>query len=187
VAAITERAMRGEIAFAPALRERVALLAGLPATVIDAVLKDRITLNPGARMLVKTMRANGSYVAIVSGGFRQFTGAIRERISADEDRANTLMIEDGKLTGEVIEPILGQDAKLSALKEISAAMGIALDETLAVGDGANDLPMLQAAGLGVAYRAKPKVAASAQARVDHADLTALLYAQGFARRDFVGE
>jgi phosphoserine phosphatase len=187
VAAITERAMRGDIAFAPALRERVDLLAGLPATVIDDVLKDRITLNPGARTLVKTMRANGAYVAIVSGGFRQFTGAIRERISADEDRANTLMIEDGKLTGKVVEPILGQDAKLSALKELSAAMGLALDETLAVGDGANDLPMLQAAGLGVAYRAKPKVAVSAHARVDHADLTALLYAQGFARSDFVGE
>jgi phosphoserine phosphatase len=185
VAAITERAMRGDVAFAPALRERVGLLAGLPATVIDAVLEARITLTPGARTLVQTMRAKGAYVAIVSGGFRQFTGAIRERISADEDRANTLMIENGRLTGEVIEPILGQDAKLSALKEIAAAMGIALDETLAVGDGANDLPMLQAAGLGVAYRAKPQVAAAAHARLDHADLTGLLYAQGVARNAFV--
>ena len=185
VAAITERAMRGEVAFAPALRERVALLAGLPETVIDDVLKDRIRLNPGARTLVKTMRANGAYVAIVSGGFRQFTRAIRERLGADEDRANTLMIEGGKLTGKVIEPILGEGAKLGALKEIAAAMGLTLDDTLAVGDGANDLPMLQAAGLGVAYRAKPKVAANAHARVDHADLTALLYAQGFARKDFV--
>jgi phosphoserine phosphatase len=185
VAAITERAMRGDIAFAPALRKRVALLAGLPATVIDDVLTDRITLNPGARTLVKTMRANGAYVAIVSGGFRQFTRAIRERTTADEDRANILGIEDGRLTGEVIEPILGQDAKLIALKEISAAMGLMLSETLAVGDGANDLPMLQAAGLGIAYRAKPKVAAGAHARIDHADLTALLYAQGFARKDFV--
>jgi phosphoserine phosphatase len=185
VAAITERAMRGEVAFAPALRERVALLAGLPETVIDDVLKDRIRLNPGARTLVKTMRANGAYVAIVSGGFRQFTRAIRERIGADEDRANTLMIEGGRLTGKVIEPILGQDAKLGALKEIAAAMGLTLDDTLAVGDGANDLPMLEAAGLGVAYRAKPKVAANAHARIDHADLTALIYAQGFARKDFV--
>ena len=185
VAAITERAMRGEVAFAPALRERVALLAGLPETVIHDVLKDRITLNRGARTLVQTMRANGAYVAIVSGGFRQFTGAIRERIGADEDRANMLMIEGGKLTGKVIEPILGQDAKLAALEEIAAAMGLALDDTLAVGDGANDLPMLQAAGLGIAYRAKPKVAAEADARIDHADLTALLYAQGFARKDFV--
>jgi phosphoserine phosphatase len=185
VAAITERAMRGEVAFAPALRERVALLAGLPETVIGEVLKERITLNPGARTLVQTMRANGAYVAIVSGGFRQFTGAIRERLGADEDRANTFIIEGGKLTGKVIEPILGQDAKLAALKEIAAAMGLTLGGTLAVGDGANDLPMLQAAGLGVAYRAKPKVAAAADARIEHTDLAALLYAQGFARTDFV--
>jgi phosphoserine phosphatase len=155
VAEITERAMQGEIAFAPALRERVALLAGLPESVIHAVLRDRITLTPGARTLVQTMRANGAYVAIVSGGFRQFTSAIQERLGADEDRANTLMIEGGKLTGEVIEPILGQDAKLAALKEIAATLGVAIDEALAVGDGANDLPMLRAAGLGVAYRAKP--------------------------------
>jgi phosphoserine phosphatase len=185
VAAITERAMRGDIAFAPALRERVALLQGLPETVIQDVLKDRITLSRGARTLVRTMRANGAYVAIVSGGFRQFTGAIRERLGADEDRANVLMIEGGRLTGQVMEPILGQDAKLSALKEIAAAMGLALDDTLAVGDGANDLPMLQAAGLGIAYRAKPKVAAGADARVERTDLSALLYAQGFARKDFV--
>jgi phosphoserine phosphatase len=185
VAAITERAMRGEVAFAPALRERVALLAGLPESVIEDVLKDRITLNRGARTLVQTMRANGAYVAIVSGGFRQFTAAIRERLGADEDRANGLVVEGGKLTGKVIEPILGQDAKLDALKAIAAAMGLAFDETLAVGDGANDLPMLQAAGLGVAYRAKPKVAAGAGARVEHTDLSALLYAQGFARKDFV--
>jgi phosphoserine phosphatase len=185
VAAITERAMRGEVAFAPALRERVALLAGLPETVIDEVLKNRITLNPGARTLVTTMRANGAYVAIVSGGFRQFTRAIRERLGADEDRANTLMIEGGKLTGKVIEPILGEGAKLGALKEIAAAMGLTLDDTLAVGDGANDLPMLEAAGLGVAYRAKPKVAAGADARLEHADLSALIYAQGFARKAFV--
>jgi phosphoserine phosphatase len=185
VAAITERAMRGDIAFAPALRERVALLQGLPETVIQDVLKDRITLSRGARTLVRTMRANGAYVAIVSGGFRQFTGAIRERLDADEDRANVLMIEGGRLTGQVMEPILGQDAKLHALKEIAAAMGLALDDTLAVGDGANDLPMLQAAGLGTAYRAKPKVAAGADARVEHTDLSALLYAQGFARKDFV--
>jgi phosphoserine phosphatase len=185
VAAITDRAMRGEVAFAPALRERVALLAGLPETVIHDVLKDRITLNRGARTLVQTMRANGAYVAIVSGGFRQFTGAIRERLGAHEDRANMLVIEEGKLAGKVMEPILGQDAKLSALKEIAAAMGITLHDTLAVGDGANDLQMLQAAGLGVAFRAKPKVAAAADARIERTDLTALLFAQGFARKDFV--
>jgi phosphoserine phosphatase len=185
VAAITERAMRGEVAFAPALRERAALLADLPESVIGEVLKERITLNRGARTLVQTMRANGAYVAIVSGGFRQFTGAIRERLGADEDRANVLVIEGAKLTGKVVEPILGQDAKLDALKAIAAAMGAPLDDTLAVGDGANDLPMLQGAGLGVAYRAKSKVAAGADACVVHTDLSALLYAQGFARKDFV--
>jgi phosphoserine phosphatase len=185
VAAITERAMRGEVAFAPALRERVALLAALPETVIGEVLKDRIRLNPGARTLARTMRANGGYVVIVSGGFRQFTRAIRERLGADEDRANTLQIENGELTGKVVEPILGQDAKLGALKEIAAAMGLELEDAMAVGDGANDLAMLEAAGLGIAYRAKPKVAAQAHARIEHSDLTALLYAQGFMRKDFV--
>jgi len=185
VAAITERAMRGEVAFAPALRERVALLAGLPETVIGEVLEGRIRLNPGARTLTRTMRANGAYVVIVSGGFRQFTRAIRERLGADEDRANRLMVEGGRLTGKVVEPILAQDAKLGALKEIAAAKGLELDDTLAVGDGANDLAMLEAAGLGVAYRAKPKVAARAHARIEHSDLTALLYAQGFMREDFV--
>jgi phosphoserine phosphatase len=185
VAGITERAMQGEIAFEPALRERVALLAGLSESVIAEVLRDRITLNPGARTLARTMQARGAYVAIVSGGFRQFTRAVRERIGADEDRANELAIRNGKLTGEVIEPILGHDAKLGALKEIAAARGLMLVETLAVGDGANDLAMLKAAGLGVAYRAKPKVAAGAAARIDHADLTALLFAQGISRTEFV--
>ncbi len=187
VAAITERAMRGEIAFEPALRERVALLAGLPMSVIGDVLRDRIRLNPGARTLARTMRARQARVAIVSGGFRQFTSAIAALIGADEDRANELAIVDGKLTGKVVEPILGHDAKLGALRDIAAGMGLALRDTLAVGDGANDLAMLQAAGLGVAYRAKPKVAAGAHARIDHADLTALIYAQGIARKDFVEE
>ena len=177
--------MGGEIAFEPALRERVALLAGLPESVIADVLKDRITLNPGALTLARTMRARGARIAIVSGGFRQFTRAIAARIGADEDRANQLGVSGGKLTGKVVEPILGHDAKRAALKEISAAMGLAPSETMAVGDGANDLAMLTDAGLGVAYRAKPKVALAAHARVDHADLTALLYAQGIARKDFV--
>jgi phosphoserine phosphatase len=185
VAEITERAMRGEIAFEPALRERVALLGGLPEGVIDDVLRDRIILNPGARTLVRTMRSRGARVAIVSGGFRQFTRAVANRIGADEDRANELETADGKLTGKVIAPVLGQSAKLAALKEIAGAMGLPLAATLAVGDGANDLAMLQAAGLGVAYRAKPKVAAAAHARIDHGDLTALLFAQGIAREDFV--
>ena len=185
VAAITDRAMRGEIAFEPALRERVALLAGLPEATIDEVLKDRIRLNPGARTLAQTMRARGARVVIVSGGFTPFTAAIAEMIGADEHRANALETRQGKLTGKVVEPVLGRDAKLQALQEIAAAMGLALDETLAVGDGANDLAMLQAAGLGVAYRAKPKVAAAAHARVDHGDLTALLFAQGIERAEFV--
>ncbi len=185
VSEITERAMRGEIAFEPALRERVALLAGLPQSVIADVLKDRITLNPGALTLARTMRARGARVAIVSGGFREFTGAVAALIGADEDRANQLVISGGRLTGKVAEPILDHTAKLAALQEISAAMGLALGDAMAVGDGANDLAMLEAAGLGVAYRAKPKVAAAANARVDHGDLTALLYAQGIAREDFV--
>ncbi len=185
VAAITERAMRGEIAFEPALRERVKLLEGLPEEVIDEVLEARITLNPGALTLARTMRARGAKVVIVSGGFRQFTSSVAAMIGADEDRANTLETADGRLTGKVAEPILGRDAKRAALLEVAAAMRLALEATLAVGDGANDLAMLAAAGLGVAYRAKPQVAAAAHARIDHADLTALLYAQGIPRRAFV--
>ena len=185
VAAITERAMRGEITFEPALRERVALLAGLPESVIDEVLATRITLTPGARTLVRTMRARGGHAAIVSGGFLQFTGAIAQRIGASEHRANRLLTAAGKILGTVADPILGADAKLQALGEISARLGLAPQETLAVGDGANDLAMLGAAGLGVAFRAKPAVAARAHARVDHADLTALLYAQGIGVDEFV--
>jgi phosphoserine phosphatase len=185
VAAITEQAMRGEIAFEGALRERVALLAGLPESVIDEVLATRITLTSGARVLVRTMRARGGYAAIVSGGFQQFTRAVAERLGANEDRANRLLSADGKFTGEVADPILGAAAKLQALREISARLGLAPHEVLAVGDGANDLPMLEAAGLGVAYRAKPAVAAKAHARIDRGDLTALLYAQGLAADEFV--
>ena len=185
VAAVTERAMRGEIAFEPALRERVALLAGLPESVIDEVLATRITLTPGARVLVQTMRARGAHTAVVSGGFLQFTGAIAQRLGANEHRANRLVTAGGKIMGEVADPILGANAKLSALREISARLKLAPHETLAVGDGANDLAMLDAAGLGVAYHAKPMVAAKAHARVDHADLTALLYAQGIPGAEFV--
>jgi len=185
VARITERAMRGDIAFEPALRERVALLAGLAESVIDEAMANRITLNHGARTLVQTMKARGARAVVVSGGFRPFTRAIAARLGADEDRANELDIADGKLTGRAIEPIQGGDAKLAALKEIAGAMGLRLADTMAVGDGANDLAMLLAAGLGVAYRAKPKVAEAVQARVDHGDLTALLYAQGISRQDFV--
>jgi phosphoserine phosphatase len=185
VAAITERAMRGEIAFEPALRERVALLAGLPETVIAEVLDSAITLTPGARALVQTMRSAGACTAIVSGGFTQFTQAIAGRLGIHEHRANELVVENGRLVGRVGEPILGRDAKLATLRELRARHGLDVHETLAVGDGANDLAMLGEAGLGVAYRAKPAVAAAAHARIDHADLTALLYAQGFARSAFV--
>jgi phosphoserine phosphatase len=185
VAAITERAMRGEIAFEPALRERVALLAGLPETVIAEVLHNAIALTPGARTLVQTMRSEGAYTAIVSGGFTQFTQAIAGRLGIHEHRANELIVENGLLVGRVGEPILGRDAKLATLRELRARYGLGVHETLAVGDGANDLAMLGEAGLGVAYRAKPAVAAAAHARIDHADLTALLYAQGFARGAFI--
>jgi phosphoserine phosphatase len=184
VAAITERAMRGEFEFEPALRERVRLLARLPVAVIDEVLAKKITLTPGARALVQTMRKSGAYTALVSGGFVQFTGAIAEKLGLNEHRANQLIVRDGQLTGEVSEPILGRDAKLATLRELATNHRLELGETLAVGDGANDLAMLGAAGLGVAYRAKPAVAAAARARVDHADLTALLYAQGFRREEF---
>jgi phosphoserine phosphatase len=186
VSAITERAMRGEIAFEPALRERVALLEGLPAekTVSDT-LKSRITLTPGARTLVATMRANGAYAALVSGGFTAFTGPIAGMLGFDEHRSNTLLVEDGRLSGRVAEPILGREAKLAAIEELIASRGLAREETLAVGDGANDLAMLGAAGLGVAFRAKPAVAAAAHVRIDHGDLTALLYLQGYGSADFV--
>jgi len=185
VAAITERAMRGEIAFEPALRERVALLKGLPAAVIEEVIAKRITLTPGARTLLATMRANGTHTCLVSGGFTLFTRRIADMIGFDEQRGNTLIVQDGKLAGRVEEPILGRDAKLATLIELRARLGLSPEDTLAAGDGANDIPMLQAAGLGIAYHAKPVVAQAAHARIDHGDLTALLYCQGYARADFV--
>lgn len=187
VAAITERAMRGEIEFEPALRERVALLKGLSLDIIDKVLATRITLNPGGRALVQTMRANGAYTCLVSGGFTQFTQAVAARLGFAEHRANELLSEDGKLTGRVAEPILGREAKLATLLELREADDLDAIDTLAIGDGANDLGMIQAAGLGIAYHAKPAVAASAHGRIDHADLTALLYAQGYRRSEFVGD
>ncbi len=184
VSAITERAMRGEIAFEPALRERVALLRGLPLSVIDEVLDQRIELTPGARELVGTIRAHGGYTCLVSGGFTRFTTAVAARIGFDEDRANELLEENGKLSGLVREPILGREAKLATLNELKRTRAIADADTLVVGDGANDLAMIEQAGLGVAYHAKPAVAAAAHARIDHGDLTALLYVQGYGRKDF---
>jgi phosphoserine phosphatase len=185
VSAITERAMRGDIAFEPALRERVALLKGLPVTVVDEVLKSRIRLTPGGRELVGTMRAHGGYACLVSGGFTLFTKAIAAQIGFDENRANTLLTSDGTLAGEVAEPVLGRDAKKATLIELRGRLKLKPDETLAVGDGANDLDMLREAGLGVAYHAKPAVAAAAAGRIDHGDLTALLYVQGYRRDEFV--
>jgi phosphoserine phosphatase len=186
VAGITERAMRGEIAFEPALRERVALLKNLPVGVVDEVLKQRITATPGGRELVMTMRAHGAYTCLISGGFTLFTNAVAAMIGFQENRANELKVADGKLTGEVAEPILGRATKLATLVELREAFDLDNLDTLVVGDGANDLGMIEAAGLGVAYRAKPAVAAAAAARIDHGDLTALLYAQGYRREEFVG-
>src|SRR5467141_5368006 len=180
VAAITERAMRGEIEFEPALRERVALLKGLPVSVVDEVLAKRITPTPGGRELVMTLRARGAYTCLISGGFTLFTSAVAAMLGFHEKRANELLVADGKLTGEVREPILGRAAKLATLIELRASFDLDNLDTLVVGDGANDLGMIQDAGLGVAYRAKPAVAAAA-ARIDHGDLTALLYAQGYRR------
>ena len=185
VATITERAMRGEIEFEPALRERVALLKGLPVSVVDEVLKSRITLTPGAVELVRTMRAHGGYTCLVSGGFTLFTNPVAAMIGFQENHANELIVEGGKLTGEVAEPILGREEKLKTLFDLREAFDFDNLDTLVVGDGANDLAMIQKAGLGVAYRAKPAVAAAATARIDHGDLTALLYAQGYKRSEFV--
>jgi phosphoserine phosphatase len=188
VAAITERAMRGEIEFAAALRERVALLKGLPASVTDKVIAERIRLTPGARTLVATLRKNGVYTCLVTGGFTLFTERVAAMIGFHENRANTLVVDaGGRLTGEVMEPIFGREAKLATLIELRARLGIAPDATLVAGDGANDIAMIQVAGLGVAYRAKPNVVRAAAARVDHGDLTALLYAQGYRREEFVTE
>ena len=185
VAAITERAMRGEIAFEPALRERVALLKGLPLAVVDSTIAGRITLTAGARTAVATMRARGVYTALVSGGFTVFTGPVGRMLGFDEDRSNVLDVEAERLTGTVREPILGKEAKRERLIALRAARVLQPSDVLAVGDGANDLAMLGEAGLGVAFRAKPAVAAAAHAQVNHGDLTALLYAQGIAQADFI--
>ena len=186
VAAITERAMRGDIAFEPALRERVALLEGLPISVIEEVLRDRIRLAPGGKTLVATMRANGAVTCMVSGGFTLFTDRIAAMIGFDKSRANRLTLVDGhKLAGKVADPVFGRDGKRAALIELRQDLGLAKNDTMAIGDGANDLDMILEAGLGVAYHAKPKIAATAPARIDHGDLTALLYVQGYRREEFV--
>ena len=185
VAAITDRAMRGEIAFEPALRERVALLRGLPVAAIEQVLAERITPTPGAATLVRTLRANGAYCALVSGGFTAFTGPVAARLGFDEHRANTLEVDGDRLRGTVTAPILGRAAKRDRLVALRRELSLAPEATLAVGDGANDLDMLDEAGLGIAFRAKPAVAEAADARIDHGDLHALLFIQGYSRSDFV--
>jgi phosphoserine phosphatase len=185
IAAITDRAMRGEIEFEPALRERVALLKGLPIETIDRVLAERIRLTDGAKTLVATMRANGAHTILVSGGFTAFVEPVAAMAAFNESRANRLLQADGKLTGGVAEPILGRNAKLATLEDAIIRLGIDAEETLAIGDGANDLGMISRAGLGVAFHAKPKVAEAADARVDHSDLTALLFAQGYRPAEFL--
>jgi phosphoserine phosphatase len=185
VSGITERAMRGELAFEPALRERVALLKGLAVSTADRIIAERITFTPGGRELVLTMRANGGYTALVSGGFTLFTGPISTAIGFDEHRSNVLITDGDALAGLVAEPIVGKEAKLAALVELRDRFHLPHWATMAVGDGANDLAMLGDAGLGYAFRAKPAVAAAAHVRLDHADLSALLYAQGYRAEQFV--
>ncbi|MCI9865020.1 phosphoserine phosphatase SerB [Rhizobium skierniewicense] len=185
VSIITARAMNGEIAFEPALRERVALLKGLPISVVDEVIEKRITLTSGGLELIATMKAKGHYTALVSGGFTVFTSRIAATLGFDENRANILGEKDGLLDGTVAEPILGKQAKVDALNDIATKLGISPEDAMAVGDGANDLGMLHLAGAGVALHAKPAVAAEAKIRIDHSDLTALLYLQGYRKSDFV--
>ncbi len=184
VAAITARAMNGELDFEAALNERVGLLRDLPEEVITRVWQERITFMPGGHLLVATMRAHGAYAALVSGGFTSFTEKVAQALGFDEHRANTLLAEGGRLTGQVARPILGKQAKLDALLDLSTRLGIDPAQAIAVGDGANDLAMLHRAGMGVALHAKPSVAAECDLRVNHGDLTALLYLQGYARSDF---
>jgi phosphoserine phosphatase len=185
VSAITERAMRGEIAFEPALRERVALLKGLAQDIVARVISERITLTAGGRTLVQTMRAHGAYTALVSGGFTLFTHEIAQMIGFHENRANVLIVENDHFAGLVAEPILGREAKLASLIELRERHNLRPEDTMAVGDGANDLAMLEAAGLGIAFHAKPAVAAAAHARIDYGDLSALLFAQGYDAKTWV--
>lgn len=184
VKAITARAMNGELDFEAALTERVALLADLPEQVIAEVLAERITYTPGGAALVATMQAGGAHCALVSGGFTAFTAAVAAHLGFNTHRANTLLVAGGRLTGEVARPILGKQAKVEALEELTARLGITPTDVIAVGDGANDLGMLARAGAGVALHAKPSVAAECDLRINFGDLTALLYLQGYARDAF---
>ena len=185
VSDITARAMRGEIEFEPALKERVGLLKGLSLDIVDKLFEERITFTPGGKALIQTMKANGAYCALVSGGFTHFTSRVRDMLGFDEDRANLLIEQNGRLTGDVGMPILGKDAKLARLNELIAEHKLSREDTMAVGDGANDLPMIMAAGAGVALHAKPKVAAQANYVINHGDLTGLLFMQGYKAEEFV--
>ena len=182
---ITARAMNGELDFDGALRERVGLLAGLDADVIQTVLQTRISMMSGGATLLATMKSNSAYAALVSGGFTAFTESVAKHLGFDENSANTLIVKDGALTGEVGLPILGKQAKVDALEQITARLGLSDSDVMAVGDGANDLGMLHRAGTGVALHAKPSVAAECDVRINHGDLTALLYIQGYSRDAFV--
>ena len=184
VSAVTDRAMRGELAFEPALRERVARLEGLPLEALERCRAERVRLNPGARTFVRTMVAHGARALLVSGGFESFTGPVAQAAGFHGHQANRLLDDGARLTGRVAEPILGREAKLAALQAAAGDLRLTLDETLAIGDGANDLAMIEAAGLGIAYRAKPVVAARADSRIDHGDLTTALYFQGYRQADF---
>ena len=184
VAQVTAKAMNGEIAFETAMHERVAVLKDLPISVITKVLSERITYMPGGKTLVSTMKSNGAYAALVSGGFTEFTGPVANTLGFDENRANVLLRNGDVLSGKVAEPILGQEAKVEALRQIVQANNWSTDDVIAVGDGANDLGMLGLAGVGVALHAKPAVAAQCDVRINHGDLTALLYLQGYNRDEF---
>jgi phosphoserine phosphatase len=186
IKAITLSAMRGELDFEGALKARLALMKDLPQDAIGRVLEERITFTPGGRTLIQTMKAHGAYAALVSGGFVQFTGHVAKALGFDEHRANELLFANGRLSGGVREPVLGKDAKVAALNDLSRKLGLSLSDTIAVGDGANDIPMLQASGLGVALHAKPKVREAAAVSIVHGDLTALLYLQGYRRDEFAG-
>ena len=184
IADITERAMRGELAFEPALRERVKLLQNLPITTLEDIYNESVTLMPGAQTLIATLKQNGTYCALVSGGFTFYAQRIAELLGFDFYQSNNLGIQDERLDGTVIDPILGRSAKAEILEKISSTRGLALSQSIAVGDGSNDLAMIDIAGFGVAFRAKPAVAAAANICVNHGDLTALLYIQGYRKADF---
>lgn len=184
VAEVTERAMRGEINFETALRDRVTLLKGLEESVLDRCYAERVRITPGARPLVRTMRREGAYCLLVSGGFSRFADQVASAIGFHLAASNRLLIEEGRLNGLVEEPILGAEGKREALVAAAAEQQVELADCLAIGDGANDIPMLEAAGLSVAYHAKPKVAAAADARIAHGDLSALLFAQGYSRDEW---